>query len=62
MRRAEKALRIQAILDELYPAPKWRKFINRPRTNHATKGRRIEVLWTNYDPPVPGNGANGLFE
>src|SRR5579872_1598311 len=38
------------LMDELYPAPRWRKFINEPKTNHATKGRRVEVFWTNYDP------------
>jgi DNA adenine methylase len=39
-----------ALLDELYPPRRWRKFVNRPRTNHATKGQRVEVLWTNYEP------------
>lgn len=38
------------LMDELYPPPKWRKFIDHPKTNHATKGQRVEVLWTNYDP------------
>jgi DNA adenine methylase len=38
------------LLDELYPSPRWRKFVNKPKTNHATKGQRVEVLWTNYDP------------
>jgi DNA adenine methylase len=38
------------LLDELYPKPKWRKFKCNPKTNHATKGTREEVLWTNYDP------------
>jgi DNA adenine methylase len=37
------------LLDDLYPAPKWRKLKRPPRTNHATKGQRVEVLWTNYD-------------
>lgn len=37
-----------ALMDELYPAPKWRKHVAPPRTNHATKGVRREVLWTNY--------------
>lgn len=36
------------LMDELYPAPKWTKRLGRERTNHATKGRRREVLWTNY--------------
>lgn len=38
------------ILDELFPAPKWHKFITAPRTVHSTKDKRVEVLWTNYDP------------
>jgi len=38
------------ILDELYPAPKWHKFATAPRTVHSTKDKRVEVLWTNYDP------------
>lgn len=37
------------LLDGLYPPPKWRKHTRPPRTNHATKGRRVEVLWTNYE-------------
>jgi DNA adenine methylase len=39
-----------AILDKLYPAPKWRKTIAPARTVHSTKDKRVEVLWTNYDP------------
>src|SRR5437773_8222857 len=27
------------LLDELYPAKKWRKLKSRPRTNHSTKGQ-----------------------
>lgn len=38
------------LLDKLYPAPKWHKTVVPARTNHSTKGKRIEVLWTNYDP------------
>ena len=37
------------LMDHLYPPPKWRKYVSPPRTNHATKGIRVEVLWTNYD-------------
>jgi DNA adenine methylase len=37
------------LLDRLYPAPKWRKHKSPPRTNHATKGKRTEVLWMNFD-------------
>lgn len=43
------------LLDQLYRAPKWRKHGCLPRTNHATKGKRVEVLWTNYEP---ANGSN----
>ncbi len=28
---------------------RWFKHVSPPRTNHATKGKRIEVPWTNYD-------------
>lgn len=38
------------LMNELFPAPKWHKLTSGPRTNHATKGTRFEVLWTNYDP------------
>lgn len=38
------------LMDQLYPAPKWRKFLCRERTNHATKGKRTEGLWTNFAP------------
>ena len=37
-----------AFLDALYPPGRWRKCAGAARTNHATKGKRIEVLWTNY--------------
>jgi DNA adenine methylase len=38
------------LMNLLYPAPKWRKFHATERTIHSTKGKRAEVLWTNYDP------------
>jgi DNA adenine methylase len=38
------------LMDKLYPPAKWHKTFSGPRTNHATKGTRVEVLWTNYDP------------
>lgn len=38
------------ILNELYPAPKWHKTTTAPRTVHSTKDKRVEVLWTNYNP------------
>ena len=37
------------LLDRLYPEKRWFKHFSPPRTNHATKGKRVEVLWTNYD-------------
>lgn len=37
------------LLDRLYPSHRWFKHVSPPRTNHATKGKRVEVLWTNYD-------------
>lgn len=56
------------LMDELYPARKWKKTVSPEKTNHATKGKRVEVLWTNYDPKpkavkANGNGGNGwLFQ
>jgi DNA adenine methylase len=38
------------LLEKLYPKKKWFKHKSAPKTNHATKGTRVEVLWTNYDP------------
>jgi DNA adenine methylase len=38
------------LMNNLYPFPRWRKIVGPARTNHATKGKRIEVLWTNYNP------------
>ena len=52
------------LMDRLYPSPKWRKATSGARTNHATKGTRIEVLWTNYEPQAirgKSNGDRGLF-
>ncbi len=47
------------LMDRLYPAPKWMKTVSAPRTNHATKGRRVEVLWTNYDTRKLAEARNG---
>ena len=47
------------LLNDLYPTPKWQKFTSKPRTNHATKGKRVEVLWTNYDPNAIVSKGNG---
>ena len=38
------------LMDDLYPSSKWFKTKSAPRTIHSTKGTRVEVLWTNYDP------------
>jgi DNA adenine methylase len=38
------------VLDEFYPTPKWHKTVTAEITNHSTKDKRVEVLWTNYDP------------
>jgi DNA adenine methylase len=47
------------IVDELYPAPKWHKTVSPARTNHSTKDKRVEVLWTNYDPhKIKRNGRH----
>ena len=46
------------LMNLLYPAPKWRKFQAAERTIHSTKGKRAEVLWTNYDP----NKLAGRFD
>jgi DNA adenine methylase len=47
------------LMDKLYPAPKWHRFMTEERTNHATKGRRVEALWTNYDPKSVKGNENG---
>lgn len=41
------------LMDELYPARKWRKTVAPEKTIHSTKGKRSEALWTNYDPSKP---------
>ena len=41
-----------ALMEKLYPTSrKWRKFRSADKTIHSTKGKRAEILWTNYDPP-----------
>jgi DNA adenine methylase len=42
------------LMDELYPAPKWKKHVAPEKTIHSTKGKRAEALWTNYDPVREG--------
>ena len=38
------------LLDRLYPPKRWYKTYGMLKTNHSTKSKRREVLWTNYDP------------
>lgn len=42
-----------ALMDELYPAPKWRKHVAPKKTIHSTKDKRAETVWTNYDARQP---------
>jgi DNA adenine methylase len=51
-----------ALMDELYPAPKWIKTVASEKTIHSTKGKRIEALWTNYDPLAQSKGMRRLLE
>jgi len=37
-------------MDDLYSSDKWFKTVGKERTIHSTKGKRTEVLWTNYNP------------
>lgn len=48
-------------LDELYPSSRWQKTLSEPKTNHATKGQRVEVLWTNYSSEHARNPTRQLF-
>lgn len=37
------------VMRSSYPTPGWRVVFGQERTNHASKGRRTECLWVNYD-------------
>lgn len=50
------------LLDRLYPPSRWHKTCSKPRTNHATKGKRVEVLWTNYSVEKCASSNLSLFE
>lgn len=51
-----------ALMNKLYPSTKWHKFASGPKTIHSTKGKRSEVLWTNYDPNrIVGRKSLTLF-
>lgn len=50
------------LMNEMYPSTCWFKTVGPDKTNHATKGIRQEVLWTNYDPSEISPGyAMSLF-
>jgi DNA adenine methylase len=36
------------LMNDLYRPPRWTKIVAPEKTNHATKGKRSEVLWVNY--------------
>jgi DNA adenine methylase len=38
-----------ALMDRLYPAPRWHKAVSAAKTIHSTKGKRAEVVWMNYE-------------
>ena len=38
------------LMDELFKPDRWFKTRGADKTIHSTKGSRVEVLWTNYDP------------
>ena len=38
-----------ALMNDLYPPPRWRKLVGPERTIHSTKDQHREVLWVNYD-------------
>ncbi len=50
------------LMDELYPESKWIKTVAAEKTIHSTKGKRVERLWTNYDPHMHGKGMRRLLE
>ena len=45
------------LMDELFSPGRWFKTHGPDKTIHSTKGKRSEVLWTNYDP----SRQQGLF-
>jgi DNA adenine methylase len=47
------------LMNDLYQAPNWKKTVVLARTNHSTKDKRIEVLWTNYDPKLLTGRSDG---
>lgn len=49
------------LMDELYPPPRWIKTVASEKTIHSTKDKRVEALWTNYDP-ITHSGMLRLLE
>ncbi len=45
------------LMDELFDPSQWIKTPGQDRTIHSTKGKRQEILWTNFEPREQG----GLF-
>lgn len=41
------------LMKELFPPSKWHKHVSPERTIHSTKDKRVEVLWTNFNPVKP---------
>jgi len=53
------------LMNELYPPPRWSKVVGPAKTNHSTKGKRVEVLWVNYslkELTRKSNGDGHLFQ
>ena len=50
------------LMDKLYTSKRWFKTISAPRTIHSTKGKRSEVLWTNYDRHERFESTRSLFQ
>jgi DNA adenine methylase len=51
------------LMDELFTPVRWVKTLGPEKTIHSTKGTRVEVLWTNYDPRSQiCDSQKGLFE
>lgn len=38
------------LMNDLFPAPRWHKYMGPEKTIHSTKDTRQEVVWLNYDP------------
>jgi len=49
------------LLTRLYPERRWHKTCSKPKTTHSTKGKRVEVLWTNYAPSSERTVPLNLF-